>query len=652
MSCNRYCLDSRGATMVEMAVVLPLIVFVALGIAEFTFWLTADNLASTAAQRAASFLASAPDIDNECNRCQFPENPVSCNLEKLDCSRRKDEQIDKARNIAQRLLFNTPFFTLAGGERSQEKAFVNVSSVDDVHLSESSDSGYRSGIDIALPVAAPGTSLKTTFQQTPIQVTVCGDRMSFLGGVLSPILGPTSMPRICGQARTWKEPSFINSNAPALDCTGKPITNPASAVKVGCGCLNDDDPFKQATTPGGNKCSCTCNRVREDNGSSGGIVPPNVDCVCPPNMSDPDGDGCCSCEPCEGQLDPASCGCSACPDGTIPDGNGNCQTCPCENGIAHSSDGECTCDICPDGTTPDGSSCVCDASALDCGDGQIAGGDADACVCETCPTNYTPNADQSECVCDTAALECAGNTTPNPTACTCDPCPDGFVPNDTRTACICDVAAVASTCGGSQYVDTETCSCKSCPPGQVPASSGVSCTCPPGSATSCGGSSIYDSSICGCTPCPPGQVATGATTCACPPSALAACAANQTINDQCRCVSCPIPTQVHDTNGRCVCPVAALQTSCGGAEYFDAAACRCRTCPVPQVQTPGNPSSCSCPDTSPCLPGQTRNSSCACTCTGGKSLVSCVDRGGAQACVDATNHCANGNCYCDGYPPE
>ena len=628
--------NSKGATMVEMAVVLPLIVFLALGIAEFTFWLTADNLATTAAQRAASFLAAAPDIDNACDQCQFPENALACNLEIVGCRDRRTAQIAKGRTIAERLLFNTPFFSLSAADRSNERSFVDIAAADNVNIAESANINYRSGIDVLFPTPAAGESLKTTFQKVPIQVTVCGDRLSFLEATISPLFGRQAMPRICGQARAWKEPSFINSNAPLLDCEGKPITNPAAASKTGCGCLNDNDPTKQATTPGGNKCSCTCNRVREDTGSASGNVPPGVSCVCPAGTTE-DANGCCL---------------AACADGTVSDGHGQCTPCTCDGGIAHSSNGQCTCDLCPTGTAPSGGSCVCNAAQLNCGAGQVAGGAAGACSCQTCPPNNIPNSSQTACVCDVAALHCTGNTTPNEGACKCDPCPDGFTPNASRTACICDVAAVIGSCGGSQYVDTNSCSCTGCPAGQVHTTSGTSCKCPTGSATSCGPNSIYSSTTCGCQPCPTGQVATSATSCGCPASALAACGANQTTNSSCGCVSCPNPNQVHNSSGACVCPVAALQNSCGGAEYFDAAQCKCKTCPTGQTQSPGSPTSCSCPTSTPCLPGQTRNSSCQCACSSGKTLVSCVDRGGNQACIDAADHCANGNCYCDGFPPE
>lgn len=666
--------STAGVTMVEMATLAPLLLLLSLAVAEFTFWLTADNLANTAAQRAASQLASSPDTDNPCDVCQFPVGTTQCNDEINDCNIRKGQQLAAARNAALGLLTSTPFFTSTVANKNKVDSFIN-----DTPDNPDVPDDVTSGVDIDLPTPNAGENLRAAFQRIPIEVTVRAQRVSFL-----PFSGA-----VYGRARAWKEPSFVKSNPPALDCAGNVVIPGATIVTGSCGCVGDPDPTKVAVNPGSADCACTADRHAEGNGP---ISSTDVFCKCNGNLVDGNEGNNCVCPPCPGTRE-ANCGtCNPCPVGQHFV-EGQCAPCLCSQGTVYNpgandpqTPGVCNiayCKECQYGgqiiNPANPNQCICpDAATLNCRPNETVGIVDNHCGClDNCGEFATVDRANNTCQCDwtQAALNCInrGNfPVANNGRCECSPdtCGPKTIPDNRfqdpafRGKCMCDVALAPINCQSPlEYLDTTSivCECKGCDlPNQTVNANKTGCVCDPAQVAFCKGGAdanghVYDNTQCKCITCTGGRLDVG-NQCQCPTSDQLGCSATTHSGanglDQCSCLSCP-PNQTHDAARGCFCDAARVARDvCGGNGLFvDTVSCQCVPCPkAGTIRNPADPTQCACPAGITCsLPGQfpDPNNECSCQCAPGYDPKPCVDDVGHEGCFPIGG-CPAGGCLCLG----
>jgi hypothetical protein len=432
-----------GATVLELALVLALVFFLLMGIFEYAFYLTSQSLTQLAAQKAATMLSVAPDLDKACTDCAYPAT-TSCTDEQNACLLRRAEQVSNAKRAALAFLYSTVFFTNDPLQQSPTTSYVDPGIDFSLPMATFGDDptvleNRASGIDLQLPTSPrDGVDVKSAYSQTPIRVVITAQRSSFL----TP-WGSSGVSALRSVAQTWKEISISQSNPPALDCQGNPITDPNNpANNRNCRCaLNPSDPFLVATAPGAATCSCMGN-MQLQAGS----------CVCPANsIGPPDSQGVCACTntTCLANEKVATnCQCVPCPDGNFRDplNPGNCLVCPAgscnsDERVATDSLGFCSCIPCSNPNTTPGTGsqrnqCVCKShAAIGCGSGEIVDG---SCNCYDCASTGKV-ASGGKCICP-GSPNCVAPMIADSSNCSCI-CKTGF-----KLLRICGTSGGVPTC--------------------------------------------------------------------------------------------------------------------------------------------------------------------------------------------------------------
>jgi Flp pilus assembly protein TadG len=630
----------RGVSLLEFAIVAPLLFFVVIGLIFYSLYFTARGGAYTAAQRALSFASVVPNLDST----------------------------DNTAATAARTSVNTLVTDLA------QKLASGPVTVTNAELILPNDPGYPN------PVAGL-TSRQEALASFPMVVRVRGEiRPIFFNNAILGAVFPASATQFEVRAIGYREPRFRSSLPAALDCEGNPI---GAGIGANCGCQNTvgwpPPPANCAgfanppLTPRG-ACFCDCPPEYTTVGRVNGVA----QCECPiPDIS------ACPCDA-EGiatfNAGQCRCGIQACPNpaqtrsgcgpcGCPPDKSEAALNCPSKNRkydvIGCDCDCELTADSCSGNYKPNTTNGACE------------------CTCpKTCPpafgdprTKLVDNKDTSTCSCECpfgeAACKALGPNRAwnNVKCCYCEypvPKPEGAVENPLTCNWKCDSLKKEivdnkclckkrdEPCDNHKKERKADCDCKckqehkdACTLMKGEFKEGdCSCKCPEGKKKVDG--------ICVCKdPCPglPGSKSQDPSTCACTcKNGLKAtsCNANQTWDfpncecdcnldaDKCKplnfvapcsCGTCidssPCPKAGHvrdsllctcdcpkdpsckppfsiDTDGGCGCKCMATpaeKLSCPAGKYFAEPFCACICYACPELQrrvNPDDPNNCAC----------------------------------------------------------
>ena len=631
--------NERGASLVEFALVAPIFFLAVFTIFAVGRVLAVRMVLNTAAERALSLASVEPNLDTDCLLV-----PAAL---RTACGDRRKISVTRILNVARSL----PLQTLVNEVPDQGSSYFisgnNITPAVELILAprvgnnqgvrgyfatgNATNPSYSYSDHINPPSGEP---LVAYLQRVPIEVRLRAEVDTFL-----PFFGRWTVE---GSAVGYREPRFVSSFPPRLDCRGNPIP-PGGVGAATCPCsTNQNDPTLIAH-PNGAGCIC----VTVSSGPSlvqvvsQGLV---VTCKCP-NANQ--------------QYNPGLNKCVACPNNQVlQNGTCVCPTVPCQGGTVNTS-------------------CVCS-----CPQGQL---NQDGLCCPAGQVNLN-----GQCSCppaqEQACITSGGTVITGTCGCSC-PAPFAFVggicrcPGNTLRvgeSCECP-ASVAENCNGGTVVSgSNGCSCECpfqqglsnglcCPWSQTNVNGiccnngqtnvGGGCGCPDGVEGDCTGSGgNFNSGSCGCG-CPAplvrdgtrcrctGNLVQDGAQCHCPDSVVNNChGGTPTVggNGNCTC-SCPAgqrfsnghccPSLQAYIDGQCRCP-SNQEGSCeGSGGNYNNSTCGC-ACPgqltaVNSVcRCPGNLSqsgnSCTCPAsvTSNCQGGTTNitNNVCSCTCPNGQTL--------------------------------
>ncbi len=475
--------NEQGATLLEFAIVIPLLLFTVLALFDFVRYLTIQGILNSAANRAVSLASVIEDLDTDCRRLP-PAQRVNCGTRRLDA-------IEKVLKVAQDL----PLETMLGTDVSSDRAYL-ISEADpnraaiEFIISEDKNltAKLQYGTDapsariINFDADEPNVqALSDILQNEPVEVRIRARVDTFF-----PFLGELNVE---GHAAGFREPRFLTSFPARLDCRGRPV-GPGGETPVDCPCSTDPD-----------------NPTLLDDGSGS--------CICDPGIFDTvEEDGVIRCI------------CKAGDTFDIDEG-GNCF-CPyttaeelgCAAGQIFDADA-CRCDDCPgQNTSTDGIACSCPVSSAaeaGCGPEQIF--DAEECDCVGCPFEQVANADGRACECPFANASeagCTGTEVFDSENCKCNPCPYEQVADSTGEVCECPPDFLSNNeCGPGDRVDVDQCRCRDCPGEQTGTPDGTSCECTL-TVADCNPDQRLDIGKCRCRDCPGESEASGdGTSCVC-----------------------------------------------------------------------------------------------------------------------------------------
>lgn len=539
--------SSAGSTLVEFAVVFPLLILFIIGLIETSRWLITKNILETSANRAASLAAVIPELDS------------------IEASKRV-VALDEVRSVAKDLASKTLV--------KEHTAVSAMAKFDprDVSRDGITTSTTFSPVEIKLPDPTP--SLEYALNDNPIQLNVYATFNSLI-----PFISPL---KIKATRTFFRERRVYASEPIPLDCRGEKLE---LGVDPKCPCWSEPtNPYKR-TDPETGECVC---RVENN------VVESGDDCVCEFGHSDVGGDGYCECT-----IKVADCG-----PGTYPDrGACICREHSCTGnfipvfrntaGGVITSQCRCPGHLCIDdpSTYLDSKNCVC--KPCDNPKKTVAA-DLRHCVC------VNPSVEDANC---------GSNERFDPVTCECVACPEGMFtnPND-PTQCTCDIAtfcnsdsrvSVNSSAAGYDTGDifrpyfTWVCSCTACTAPQIqdPKNPGM-CACPQAMIDACAADQAVNATNCTCSTCSGATVRSPSdpTKCICEPNAALAelaCNAESRIDTtQCKCLDCnnnlPILGKIRDPGDatKCACDVdiALEKLDCAVDYYLHTGYCQCLPC--------------------------------------------------------------------------
>lgn len=662
----------RGATSVELALVVPIIIVLIFGAIDFARYSTARGILESSVQQAASLSSVISNLDNEGGIWKLTQSgPGSEIIERVggedNCPSTNGELCEEQLRALQ----------------SINEKILDIAKIGGLDFQSTGTRITEFGI--TLPELNSGTKLVDRLEKEPIIVHVKGKFAALL-----PMLGEIDFDV---KAVTFREIRKGATMPLALDCNGNLPGEDTAATNCPC----PTAPGDQTLVWSSDTNSCIC---RPD---AGLIEVAALQCSCAnSNMVFDAAQRRCVCPDCPTDnylQNEATCGCS----------------CPIDAGVVN---GDCRC---PDGAEPINGVCSCPT-------GQIRCRNTGECVpdCSEVPNTFYDRS-TCQCTCDTGVanrMQCedgrcvntdncpsAGEFDPESCACNCPeglvsaissdgtvacvmPCPEGSTIDGDLRRCICD-ADTSRTCPfDSEMTDPASCNCDcrdggcnfggecrypdSCPPpmqfggvnpdGSCAASPGVShCVCPPGTNMCFSGDGLT------CRTCTNGTLDFNSCSCDCPKGYQLCGMGSQ--NQQC----VPCENGILNENCQCVCPVGSVLCNsgvclpCTGGTP-DLASCTCG-CPPGQTYCNGGCFNVSCPEeatvnlgscgcicpqgrsfcnngcnTIPCNGGVVDNN-CICQCGSGKSLcngscVSCI--GGTVNPATCQCECPNGTSLCNG----
>mgnify|MGYP001500511514 CR=1 FL=1 len=612
--------SQKAATLVEFAIVFPIVLFLVLILIDFILYLVAKGTVERAAKQAAAYAAVVDGLESE-------NNTAIISKIKIEASK-------------------IPELVLSSG-------FVTFSQNDVEYLPPYREVDGNQVLDYAnVPL---GVSIDVAYR--PI--------LPFL---------PRSI-EVSGYA--YRERSEPSSLPVPLDCLGRRIIpgQPLPPI-TSCPCPTSDDPLMRRTGLGEN-CDClpeapgvaveqdgawVCIRANQAASAATGqcecVIPGQIknnagNCVCPGSTQLID--GACGCPPPLVLGANNQCVCPACGPGQVAQANNNCN-CVCKSQFVENQNGPGC--VCPPEKTRQG----CNNRGL-----RFNG----TCGCQECPPNRIIDPATNNCRCplgDNNGASCGGMeyVISTATECRCTGIcefPEGTLP-PTHGHCICDLPLLYARCGGPQNSNPVHCNCigGACDTDDPATIASLEAWCgnprpAPGEtfnpAIHGQGGIPVDIDNCGCMSgqCVGAFELNDQGICVCSEAAIAGCAAlGQPINrTTCECDPYDCPPQFL-VNGSCDCTAAELIQFCVANDLpiMDLDRCQCGSgCTNDQVLNTIN-GICVCAD-DPCpVSNAVRNPlTCACECAGNAPIATCSGMSNISLCVynDACHN--NPSCECD-----
>lgn len=610
----------RAATLVEFAMIFPVVLFIVLVVIDTFLFLAAQGTVERAAKQAAAFAAVVDGLENV-DVDGNPDNEVAVAAVEQKALELPLIALTKMADVQpQDIEYQPPW----GNEEQTILDYVNV------------------------PV---GVRIRATYR--PI--------MPFL---------PREF-EVTGFA--YREQSETSSLPVPLDCRGQRIVPGVTIPITSCPCPGSNDPFNRRQDEHDSTiCDCIPNARQSDatgvcecpEGAQynpqtdeckcivrGAVITPDHQCACPSDSEEAElannGGQICRCKrPLIG--DPGNCRCQfpTCGPGSIPD-----------------PDRECACKCNSENTVwnPQTNKCDCKLDANTCPDGWYKTGN---CQCQLCPPDTVPNADRTACLCSEAMITACGGpefTTINSDgSCACKgECKfedDNGNPIYSAGNCICPKELLFERCGGEANSNLQYCNCRCINP-----KPGEKCECNIESQIAfCTENGLpTDFEHCGCKE----GVCTGETVlrdgrCVCPDSVDEVVIRKQCQErgqvfnpEKCECEPATCESILINERGECACTRETLAAACGarGLPILDLTKCSCGTDCGPN-KAPDGSGACACiPLNCPDGATQNPNNNCQCECSGGLPVAYCEGtgrdacvRGGGQFCLENP-----GACYCD-----
>lgn len=426
----------RGATTVELALVVPIIILLLLGVIEFSRYSTARGIAESAAQQAASLASYVPNLDNEggitiLNEAKY--NPDGSSTDQCSGAAGDDPCVLQQAALQKVIDKLTQIAASAG-------------------LTLQSEGTRITSYAITLP-SDPTRPLVDTLSQKPIEIMLKGEFVPLVPGL-------EKIP-FTVKALTFRE---IRKGSTM------PVDPPSCGTS--CRCPNRGPEWRLDPVNPGGPCICVAGMHQDSNGT----------CVCDiPEQRFIQSTRSCGCtNVCTAnQYLSSNCTCTACPNGTTL------------------SQGQC---LCPSGGVADPNNptypCGCNADEYMCtNSGNLRNGQ---CVSRTCSNPDTMVFDESscKCVCKSVTLstgkpryvQCAGEDSCRDVASCNGNSNQNF--NTVSCSCNCGNAAKPQQCGQGNTrcmapcrdgatTDLPNCACN-CPTPKVYNYSSGSCVCPSG----------------------------------------------------------------------------------------------------------------------------------------------------------------------------
>lgn len=580
-------IKNKGASLIELAIAIPVIFLIVLGLVDIAVYYTAQGVAVSAASRAAYLASYTPDLDS----ADLVERTAA---------------IAEVRQEAYDYAVNALFRNGTGSSYLR----LNIP-LDHEVFSFLGDAGYPSfnadGLNSSSPVnlffpmdpASPDlnnnkNALREAMLERPVEIQVHAEVDSIWLGYL---FGSGDKFEIVEKVYAYRQPTNEPAYPTPIDCGGDAAAFLSGECSCGAG---------KAYDPLANECIC-----------KPGLIDVLGACECPAGFTPGPNDTCLCDLDCDDNqsINYETCECVA--DGCNDFGanrvlNSETGICQCDPEIC-GDDGiflnpnDCdSCQPCGANTVRDidASECICQLSEDDCGEFEDFLEEECRCACNSTNINFSRNA------CENRGPQFYLNVTGDE-RCTCTECASPFVTSADKTNCECDLDALFAICDGQgDAIRPSDCTCQghSCTGNFVPQSNNrylnggsptdsVACICPAAVEDDCDGD--FDAATCTCTPCEAGKESVAAS-CLCENRATGptdCIATGQKYNSlSCECQPCPVGERVADSGTACIaclneeevtpdglscsCPVADGVSACSALPFhhFDEASCRCVNC--------------------------------------------------------------------------
>jgi hypothetical protein len=336
---------NHGATTVELALVVPIVITLLFAAIEFSRYSTQRALLESAAQQAASLAAIIPNLERD-STAEQSENFLFTEQQYLPAQNTGDQQCDQSPTSP-----DNPRICREEALKRVVDRLNNTLKAGGIALSNTGTASGSVLTSYAIELPPPGATIRPLEERlasTPIKISLSGSFDSLIPGIASIPLN--------AEVSFYREPK-----------KGSTLPVPPACTTT-CPCPSDpDNPGRFAGPNPNDPCVCAA-----------GLIEPSCACPNPVQVYNPQ-TAACACLPCSGRG----------PKNSQPRTDDCVCVCP-QGMILNESQNECTC---PGGGNPP----CCPAGEVLCASGE--------CVSEAICTNSGGVIDPATCKCSCDASE-------------------------------------------------------------------------------------------------------------------------------------------------------------------------------------------------------------------------------------------------------